>query len=80
MDASGDLSGVGVERGVAQVAAPIRPKESEGLRLTENPPEPFPAMGLLELKQQVSRLSQRERVELQVYMICLLYTSPSPRD
>jgi hypothetical protein len=34
-------------------------------------------MSLLELKQQVSRLSQRERVELQVYMVRLKHGTPA---
>ncbi len=34
-------------------------------------------MSLLELKQQVSRLSQRERVELQAYLIRLKHGTPA---
>jgi len=33
-------------------------------------------MSLLELKQQVSRLSQRERAELQAFMIWLKHGTP----
>lgn len=33
-------------------------------------------MSLLELKQQISRLSQRERVELQTYLIRLKHGTP----
>lgn len=34
-------------------------------------------MSLLELKQQVSRLSQRERQELQLYMLRLKHATPA---
>jgi hypothetical protein len=37
----------------------------------------FKNMSLLELKQHVSRLSQRERMELQAYMIRLRHGTPS---
>ncbi|GEM_PF-829627 len=36
-------------------------------------------MSLLELKQPVSRLSQRERRELQVYLVRLRHATPASR-
>ena len=36
-------------------------------------------MSLLELKQQISRLSQRERAELQTYMVRLKQDTPAWR-
>lgn len=36
-------------------------------------------MSILELKQQVSRLSQRERRELQAYLVRLKHDTPTAR-
>jgi hypothetical protein len=47
-------------------------------RLTEQNTEPSLArMSILELKQRVSRLSQRERQELQLYLLRLKRETPA---
>jgi hypothetical protein len=53
-------------------------RRSESARLTTNETSTkFTVMSILELKQRVSRLSQRERQELQLYLLRLKRETPA---